>query len=693
MFLCENVEKRGLAMIRNRRYGRLYMKKLVIILGMCGSGTSLLAQICQHMGAYLGGEEELISLTADDIDRYFENKEIVKINDSILRFYGKDYYSPEMFKIDCGHPQIIKEMKKLEVCIQTLLGKNNTVVIKDPRISLMLPLWEKVLEKLEAEVCYVWIYRNPLEIAEVLRKNEYSDSHIIYLWMRYNFSILQFLNGRNRYLKINYADFEQNLSIFEAISQLIGKEGKLSEDLKWKLAYIIKYEWRHSQYSYQDVLNMQCKLLSDLYGALLESTEDEVNTSDLEIQYSVAMAKTECKYMDYEVLENIKCLEQEEIIIYGAGDYGRQAADILQELGLKKFCFCDKDSHKQKTGIMNRKVYSIREIEELENRLIIIAVHDNESKKKIELTLRYLRGVHFLSFFALKAVWKYNMKDCAALENKAEAFSIWHHRLSASGNCIRKACKSPILVYQYGKVGSSTISDSLKNAGIMNVHIHNFFAENHTRWKPAFANEIENFVKNSDFFCMQSPEYVRNIKDKMKHKKIITMVRDPIAVDLSGVFQLMGNEINDRCIAEKIQTGKGILQTVSELAMEMQDGLFDWFDRELKTVFDVDVFSYPFDKEKGFTIIRKNTVEILLIKTEKISQMTEVLRNFTDNQKLQLRNTNVGKEKEYVHIYEEVKRKVKFPKTYVEHYYKNNPYMDHFYSKEEQKIFYNKWMA
>lgn len=641
-------------------------------------------------GGLFRGGEKLISAFAGDTDRCFENREIVKINDGILDFYGKDDYSTEMFKIDCNQPQIAKAMKKLEICIQGLLDKSNTVLIKDPRISIMLSLWEKVLEKLETEVYYIWIYRNPLEIVENLRKNKYSDRHIIYLWIRYNFSILKFLKGRNKCLKINYSDFAQSLPIIEDLSQLFGS--KLSDELKRELHHIIKYEYCHSQYSYQDVLNIQCKLLSDLYNVLLRNLEDEVNVLNLEKQYSEEMAETECKYIDYEVLENIKCLELEKIIIYGAGDYGRQAADMLQQLGVFQFAFCDKDAQKQEKAIMNRKVYSIREIEELENRLIIIAVQDNESKKKIELTLRYLRGVHFLSFFALKAVWKYNTNDYTLLENKAEAFSIWHNRLRAGADRIRRACKSPILVYQYGKVGSSTVSESLTNAGIMNIHIHNFFADNFIRWKLTFADEIEQFIKYSDFFCLQSQEYVRNVRDNIKHKKIITMVRDPVAVDLSGVFQLMGNGRNDKRITENIQTGKGILQVVLELAMEMQDGLFDWFDRELKVVSGVDVFAYPFNKEKGFTIIKENTVEILLIKTEKLSHMTEVLRNFTGNQELQLWNTNEGKEKEYAHIYQEVKRKVKFPKKYLEHYYKNNPYMDHFYSKEEQKNFYNKWM-
>ncbi len=61
----------------------------------------------------------------------------------------------------------------------------------------------------------------------------------------------------------------------------------------------------------------------------------------------LTVSTRKCEYIDYEVLEDIKCLEKENVIIYGAGNYGRQAAEMLEQLGFLKYNFCDKDIYKQ----------------------------------------------------------------------------------------------------------------------------------------------------------------------------------------------------------------------------------------------------------------------------------------------------------------------------------------------------------
>lgn len=297
----------------------------------------------------------------------------------------------------------------------------------------------------------------------------------------------------------------------------------------------------------------------------------------------------------------------------------------------------------------------------------------------------------FLSFFALKKVWKYFVYDYTTIEHNLESLSLWYDCLRVNSNLIMTACESPIIVYQYGKVGSTTISKSLQNIGIEHGDLHRFFDGNDITGKLILGDERAEFIKNSNVFRLHSSEYVKCIKEKIKNKKIITLIRDPIAVDLARVFQWIGSGVADRYIADQMRHGKSFLQSVSNLTVEMQDFLFEWFDKELKIVCNIDVLDYPFDKEKGYTIIKENTVEILLIKTEKLSEMTEILRAFIHNQELTLINANIGKEKKYAHMYEQTKRKIKLPKEYVEHYYNSNPYMDHFYTKEEQEMFYNKW--
>ena len=119
--------------------------------------------------------------------------------------------------------------------------------------------------------------------------------------------------------------------------------------------------------------------------------------------------------------------------------------------------------------------------------------------------------------------------------------------------------------------------------------------------------------------------------------------------------------------------------------------MYSWFDEELKEMYGIDILDYPFDREKGYSIISENGIKILIIKVERLSQMAEVIGEFLGNQKIELSNKNVGCDKEYAHIYKEIKGKIRIPKEYVEHYYKNNPYTNHFYSKDERRAFWDKW--
>ena len=58
---------------------------------------------------------------------------------------------------------------------------------------------------------------------------------------------------------------------------------------------------------------------------------------------------------------------EEDIVIYGAGNFGRLCASILKKEGYKVICFVDKDKDKYQQYIDDIKVLSIKS-EELESK-------------------------------------------------------------------------------------------------------------------------------------------------------------------------------------------------------------------------------------------------------------------------------------------------------------------------------------
>lgn len=665
------------------------MKRLVIILGMHRSGTSVVTQISQYMGAYLGGENELIAATRENPDGYFENTEITRINSHILHICGREWYSLKAIEIDNRSLPIIAAKDELKNRIQKLFEKRDTVAVKDPRIAVLLPLWEEILESLEITVGYIWVVRNPLEVKESLRKRDgFRQKHGLLLWIKYNLGIAKFLKYKD-YLMINYNNLLEDMDEIKSLGDFFGVE--YGSDLFEKVKHIIKREYAHSKYSEQEVYRIKDDLLSKLYDILMENEIKEADILSLEKQYIQEVDKLETRYIDYQALEHMYDLRKKEIIIYGAGNYGKHAAKMLRELGIQHFNFCDKDISKQGNYIMGGKVISIDEISENKNILVIIALADKKVYKAAEQTLSTIRGIEFFSFFALEKIWTYLTKNCTTMETKEERLSLWYKKMEWRSRTIRDAYKYPILVYQSGKVASTTISDSLQNAGIKNVHIHRFFFKWDIIGELILGREEAEFIKNSNYFVSQSPKFVKGIKDKMRCKKIITLVREPIAMDLSTVFQWIGSGIADFYFAERMQKGESFSQVVTALMIQIQNGLFRWFEEELNELCDINIWEHPFDREKGYSIISKDKMEILILKVEKLDQMTEVIRQFVGNSQFQIESTNRGIDKEYSHIYKELKNSLRLPKDYVDFYYHDNPYMDYFYTQKEQRDFLDKW--
>lgn len=376
------------------------MKKIVIILGMHRSGTSVITQICQYMGAYLGKEKELMEATQYNLSGFFENKEITYIDDEILRICGQEWYSLEPLMIDFNNPEITERMEYLESILSKMFEMSDMIGVKDPRMALLLPFWEKIFNKLADEVIYVWEFRNPLEVAESLKRRDgFTKKHSLLLWMNYNLSILNFLKEK-KYLLINYREILKNSQVFYELAQTLDR--KMDDNLIKEINQLVKSEYCHSDFSNQ-VMEDKCgKEVSDLYNALLNKMIKMEDINNWNRQYMKEIIKIEERYVDNKIQNDIKYLNNKKIIIYGAGKYGHETAKILQQFGINKFDFCDRDINKHGMNIFGGKVYSITEIENKENLVIIIAVGNENLVKEIEQTLVYVKQAELVSFNALK---------------------------------------------------------------------------------------------------------------------------------------------------------------------------------------------------------------------------------------------------------------------------------------------------
>lgn len=251
---------------------------------------------------------------------------------------------------------------------------------------------------------------------------------------------------------------------------------------------------------------------------------------------------------------------------------------------------------------------------------------------------------------------------------------------------------TPVVVYQMGKVGSSSILDSLVNYGIKPVfHVHNMI--------PASPNSIERerFEKSglykmlifSTWLGFPGLLYADIVKKrKVTGVKFITLVREPISRNIADFFQNFTYYTGFNC-----DTNSCTLEVLTTTFIEnIRHTLpLDWFDEEINSALGIDVFKYTFPKEKGYLIIRKGNIELLIIKMEIDDSVKEkAISEFLDIGDFKLTRSNVAHNKTYGPIYKDFSKTVKLPESYIRLMY-TVKYTRHFYTNEEIAIFESKW--
>jgi len=158
------------------------------------SGTSAIAKGIVELGAHPGNN--LLPANEENPKGYWEDVNIVNLNEKILKNFNMRWHSldnPMINRFETLLP--LYEEKYLEEALEIInnnFKSSNTILIKDPRISILLPFWQKVFKIANAEVKYVLAVRNPLETSKsLLKRNKMDIDKGIKLWSYYNFMALK----------------------------------------------------------------------------------------------------------------------------------------------------------------------------------------------------------------------------------------------------------------------------------------------------------------------------------------------------------------------------------------------------------------------------------------------------------------------------------------------------------------------
>lgn len=384
------------------------------------------------------------------------------------------------------------------------------------------------------------------------------------------------------------------------------------------------------------------------------------------------------KINDYEFIYNIDALFEKKLIIYGAGMDGRRLYDILREIPVNVECFCNK--HPDKKPTMSIPVISNHELyKKTKNQNYFIIIGSNDYCDEIILDLENMQiQAYVCTCVAVRVGIELHIgeklfsdKFRNDFKNRREVWNqmrVPYHEYNA---CLKMSVyPHAIMIYQVGKVGSSTLSRTFDYENITSVHVHHLMQK---------------------IGIPQVDSCVPYLKNKIREDgvKIISLVREPIARALSEFMQGIHKEYTfiDRCSSSDIEV---------EACKWVKDSLekneeFEWFDYEMKELTGIDVYQYPFDREKGYVWIQQGKIEVLLLKLEKLNENVDKIGKFVGKPGIGLLTDNTGDGKSTKYIYSKLKKNFKLPADVVKKQYENNPKFDHFYTENEKKYFLEKW--
>jgi hypothetical protein len=233
------------------------------------------------------------------------------------------------------------------------------------------------------------------------------------------------------------------------------------------------------------------------------------------------------------------------------------------------------------------------------------------------------------------------------------------------------------------KVGTTSISESI-NLNHQGVH---YFSNK--RYKLAFFDYT--FLYENKFSPdIRSSFY--SILFRLKRRKVITLFRDPFPRNVSLMFEVLGHLISYRGFESKdsqLSNFKEVLDFYFDNYVR-HNHPFLWFDEEFKLTTGIDVFEYPFDRDRGYTIIKQGRIEVLLMTLEKLNYNEDVIRNFIDDPNFVLNHKNDGRKKWYSDLYSDFKDRHFLNKKELSFYY-DNDIVRHFYNEDQIEKFKDKW--
>lgn len=199
----------------------------VVVTGMHRSGTSAVARVVEGLGLSPGDGDPMAPAAANPRG-FFERHDVMQLNDRWLGRLGGAWWAPPRVSSRAWRSLDEDALRREREALDLLSPDVTNWYVKDPRIALLLPLWDRLALH---ELPVVLVVREPREVATSIRmRDRMRDRRALALWAEYNRAVQRTSAGR-RLLVVDYDRLvREPVSAVEAIADFLHGTGHMVAD-------------------------------------------------------------------------------------------------------------------------------------------------------------------------------------------------------------------------------------------------------------------------------------------------------------------------------------------------------------------------------------------------------------------------------------------------------------------------------
>lgn len=164
----------------------------VLVVGMHRSGTSAVASVVEALGLSFG-DGDALELTIDNPRGHYESRDVVLFNERWLERLGGTWWAPPYVHENTWMELDQEDLRAARKALDFFSPDATNWFAKDPRLCLLLPLWDRLSLRFPALVVVV---RSPREVAHSLRlRDGFHARRSLALWSVYYRSLLRYVDS------------------------------------------------------------------------------------------------------------------------------------------------------------------------------------------------------------------------------------------------------------------------------------------------------------------------------------------------------------------------------------------------------------------------------------------------------------------------------------------------------------------